>query len=164
MPSQDSPGANSAARHDGDATTDAAAGTARDATGVGARLLRILIGVLAIETLAMAAVVVFLTVEQFVDAPASRVSSIALLATTVVALAFLVAILVGAIRRAPWVRAAAITWQVLQLAAAWTVVQGDLAPLIGWVMTALSVVGFVVALLPATQAQLRARARDAALD
>lgn len=142
MPSQDSLGANT---------------PATKTSPFGTRLLHVLIAVLAIETLAMTAVVVFLTVEQFIDAPASRVSSLALLGTTIVALALLVATLVGAVKRAPWVRGAAITWQILQLAAAWTVVQGDLAPVIGWVMTALSVVGFVVAFLPATRTALHAR-------
>lgn len=145
MPSQDSLGANR---------------SSASATPLGVHFLRVLIGVLAVETLAMAAIVVFLLVEQFVAAPASRISSIALLVTTVVALALLIAVLIGAVRRAPWVRAAAITWQILQLAAAWTVVQGDLAPLIGWVMTALSVIGFVMAVLPATQEVLSPRSRD----
>lgn len=125
--------------------------------GLGVTLLRVLVAVLALETLALAGVVALLTTEQFTDVPFSRTSSIALLVLAVVALGLLVAIVVGAVRRAPWVRGAAITWQVLQLAAAWTLLQGDLATAVGWALTALSVVGVICAVHPATRLALRPR-------
>lgn len=131
--------------------------SAKSPERTGATLLRVLIAVLALEMLATAGAVVLLTVEQFVDVPSSRTVSIALLALVVIALAFIVALLLGAIRRAPWVRGAAVTWQILQLAAAWTILQGDMATLIGWGLTVLSVVGIVCAVHPATRLALRPR-------
>ncbi|GGA64964.1 hypothetical protein GCM10011490_14480 [Pseudoclavibacter endophyticus] len=113
--------------------------------------------VLGIEVLVAAGTVALLVFEQFTETPASRTSSLALLVMAVIALALIVAIGVGAVRRAQWVRGAAITWQVLQFAAAWTIVQGDLAPVVGWVLSALSLVGFVSAIHPATRSALRPR-------
>lgn len=126
-------------------------------TPLGRRLLTMLRVVLAIEVVATAGAVAFLAVEQFVEVPTSRTSSLALLGLAIIALALIVALAVGAFQRAPWVRGAAVTWQVLQLAAGWTMLQGDLATAIGWGLTVLSVVGFVCAVHPATRSALRPR-------
>lgn len=129
---------------------------------LGTVLVRVLTAVLGVEALATAGVVALLAIEQFVDVPTSRTSSIALLGLAVVALALVIALVAGAVRRAPWVRGAAITWQVLQLAAAWTLLQGDLATAIGWALTVLAVVGIMCAVHPAIRLALRSHGDDAA--
>ena len=123
-------------------------------SGAGLQVLRL---VLATETIVMLGVVGFLVVEQFVATPFSRQGSIALTVLAAVGLALVAVTLAGAVRRAPWVRGAAITWQILQLAAAWTLLQGDLATLAGVGLTVLSIVGVITAVLPATFAVLKAR-------
>lgn len=160
MPSHDSHEAKSPDEHFSGETAPVSGARDDASTARGQRMLRVLTGVLSIESVVMGAVVVLLVVEQFVATPASRVSSLALLGVAAVALALVIATFVGAIRRGPWVRGAAITWQILQLAAAWTIVQGDLAPYIGWGLTVLSLVGFVSAIHPDTRTALLPRSND----
>lgn len=123
------------------------------------RLLLLLVAVLSIEALILAGVVALLVYEQFTEVPLSRSSSIALLVLAVLGLAFLVAVALAAWRRAPWVRSGAVTWQVLQLAAAWVALQGDIANGLGWVLVALAALGIVAAVHPAVQRELLPRDR-----
>lgn len=171
MPVDDSPAANStgAPRDDRDTGDDQARSGAsesgRDEVATsrsrqrGQAFLRVLTVVLAIEALAVAAGIVLLVVEQIVSPTATQMMSIALIVLMVIALGIVIAIAVGAVRRAPWVPSAAITWQILQFAAAWALLQGDLALLLGWSLTVLSFVGIVCSVHPATRSVLRPRDR-----
>ena len=119
--------------------------------------LRALQLVLGLETLGMLAVTGLLAVELATVEPASRTSSLALGVLVLVGLVLLVLLLRGALRRRAWVRGAALTWQVLQAAAGWVTVQGDLAVWAGWAALGASAVGAVCALHPATRATLLER-------
>ena len=96
-----------------------------------------LIGLLALiltaECVMLAGATIFLVVELLTATPESYASAIALTVLTAVAAGWLAAIVAGTIRRRPWVRGAAIVWQVLQIALAIGCFQGLLAePSIGW--------------------------------
>ncbi|KAB1659509.1 hypothetical protein F8O01_06180 [Pseudoclavibacter chungangensis] len=119
--------------------------------------LRLLAGVLALEALAVLGAAVLLVVEVLVDVPNSLVASIALIALTVLAFALGVVLVIGVWQRRAWVRGATITWQVLQIGAAWVILQGDMAAWIGWVLVVLAVIAIVCVLHPATRGALRDR-------
>ncbi|HEU4850024.1 MAG TPA: hypothetical protein VFS93_06405 [Terrimesophilobacter sp.] len=81
-------------------------------------LLTVLAAMLFLEAALMAATAGFLFFELMTEAPASYASAIAILGLVLIAAAWLVVVAVGALRARPWVRGAALTWQVLQLAVA----------------------------------------------
>jgi hypothetical protein len=79
------------------------------------------------EFLMMAAAVVYLVWELLVDVPVSYASGVALLVLGVIAAAWLAVLVVNILRAAPWVRAGVIVWQVLQIAVAVGLFQGESA-------------------------------------
>ncbi|MFD3448554.1 hypothetical protein ACFDTO_28550 [Microbacteriaceae bacterium 4G12] len=106
----------------------------------------------------MAAIAVWLIVELLVETPQSLASAIALVVLAAGAAAFLVAVVVGALRRSGWIRGAVITWQVVQIAVAIGALQGTLArPDIGWLILVPSVVAILLTISPTVS---RALARD----
>ena len=108
-------------------------------------LLWLLIVLLGVEFVGVAALAIVLLVETL-TAPSSIIGGgIALTVIGIIAAAWLGAMVVGALRGQSWVRAAAIVWQVLQVAIGVGALQGQLAqPVWAW---PLIVVAAVVLLL-----------------
>ena len=107
----------------------------------------LLLVLLAAEFALLAVVAIVLLVELLVARPDSYPSAIALTVLAFVAAAWLGAIVVGAWRQQPWIRSAAIVWQVLQFALGAGGVTGTFAtPAIGWPLIAVAVLTFVLLL------------------
>jgi hypothetical protein len=99
------------------------------------------------EAAALAALVAWLVFDLVVLQPSSLATAVALIVITAIAAAWVAAIAVASVRRAPWSRAAAIVWQVLQLSIAVGAFQGLFArPDIGWALLipAVTVVGLLL--------------------
>jgi hypothetical protein len=119
-------------------------------------LLWLLIALLTLEFLGVAALAIVLLIETLTAPSASIGGGIALTVIAFVAAAWLGAIVVGAVRGQPWIRAAAIVWQVLQVAIGIGALQGQFAqPVWGWPLIVLAGIAFlllftkpVVALIP----------------
>jgi hypothetical protein len=109
-------------------------------------LLKILAVLLFAEAAALAAGAVFLLVELLVETPQSYAAAVAILAITALAAVWLAIIGVNTLRGRPWVRAAAMVWQVLQIGLGIGSMQG-LFPRedIGWFLIVPAIV--VIALL-----------------
>jgi hypothetical protein len=115
-----------------------------------------LAGIVALEALAMAAIAVWLIVELLIETPQSLASAIALIVLAAAAAAFLVAVVIGALRRAGWIRGAVLTWQVVQIAVAIGAFQGTLArPDIGWLLLIPSVAAILLTFAPTVTRALR---------
>ena len=121
-----------------------------------------LLGVVSIEALAMTAVLALLIWDTFTQPVFSMPSTIALIVIVAIAVAFLVAIVRGIQTGQSWTRGAVVVWQVLQLAAAVVVLQGDMAAWIGWVVALLSLAGLLLVFQRSVTAHLRHR--DAELE
>lgn len=119
--------------------------------------VRLLIGIILIEAIAMFGVAALLVYEIFTQPSLSVASSIALIVLALIATAALAAIALGIYRAQPWTRGASIVWQVLQAAAAVVVLQGDMADGIGWILAGLSLAGLLLVFHPAVTARLRHR-------
>lgn len=119
---------------------------ASDARGVRAALITVN-AVLVLEALGLVAVVVWLVVDLLSMAPSSYATAIALLVLVVLAAVWVVAVAIGSFRRAPWARASAIVWQVLQVSIAVGAFQGMFARAdVGWVLLvpAITVIGLLL--------------------
>jgi hypothetical protein len=119
---------------------------AYESTGLRAALV-IVSGILLLEAAALAAVVVWLLIDLLSLEPSSYVTAIALLVLVVIAFAWVGAVAVASLRRAPWSRAGAIVWQVLQLSIAVGAFQGLFArPDVGWLLLvpAVTVIGLML--------------------
>jgi hypothetical protein len=107
----------------------------------------LLLVLLAAEFALVAVVAIVLLVELLVARPDSYPSAIALTVLAFVAAAWLGAIVVGAWRQQPWIRSAAIVWQVLQFALGAGGVTGTFStPAIGWPLIAVALVTFLLLL------------------
>jgi hypothetical protein len=105
---------------------------ASDSRGARAALM-VVNGILLLEAVALAAVVVWLVIDLLALEPSSYATAIALLVLVVIAAIGVGAVAVASLRSAPWSRAAAIVWQVLQLSIAVGAFQGLFArPDVGW--------------------------------
>ena len=91
------------------------------------RLLIVLAAVLFLEAAYLAVVAGLLVYELAVETPLSYASAVAILVLVIVAAVWLVVVGVGTLRAQPWVRSAALTWQVLQIAVAIGSFQGMFA-------------------------------------
>ena len=108
-------------------------------------LLWVLVVLLTIEFLGVAALAVVLLVETLTAPGASVGGGIALTIIGFVAAAWLGAIIVGTLRGQAWIRAAAIVWQVLQVAVGVGALQGQVAqPAWGWPLIILAAVVFLL--------------------
>jgi hypothetical protein len=104
-------------------------------------------GILLIEAAALVALTVWLLVDLFALEPSSYATAIALLVLVAIAALFMAAVAVASLRRAPWTRAAAIVWQILQISVAVGAFQGLFArPDIGWLLLvpAVTVIGLLL--------------------
>jgi len=98
-------------------------------------LLILLAVLLFAECALLVAATVYLVVELLIATPASLASALFLTVLTGIAAAWLGVIAVNTLRASPWIRGAAITWQVLQIAVAIGCFQGLFAqPTIGWAL------------------------------
>ncbi|HEU0206694.1 MAG TPA: hypothetical protein VFQ74_08390 [Pseudolysinimonas sp.] len=104
-------------------------------------LLRLLIVLLTGEFLGVAALAIVLLVDTLTSPSARIGAGIALTVIGLIAAAWLGAIVVGALRGQAWIRAAAIVWQVLQVAVGVGALQGQFAqPAWGWPLIVLAAV------------------------
>jgi hypothetical protein len=119
-------------------------------------LLTLLVALLLAECALLVAATGYLLVELLTVVPASYASAVALTVLTAAAAIWLAAIAVGAVRRRPWIRGAAIVWQVLQAAVAIGCFQGAFAqPEIGWFLLVLALVVLVLLFTPPVVAATR---------
>jgi len=110
-----------------------------------APLLGVLIAILALEALALWAFSAWWVLELLIATPTSVGASLALLALTLVAASWVSAITVGALRGRPWIRGAAVTWQLVQVMIAIGCFQGIYArPDVGWALLLPSIVVLVL--------------------
>ena len=82
------------------------------------RSLFLLAVVLFFEAALLALLAGFLVFELVTETPASLASAVGILILVLASAGWLVAVGVGALHSRPWVRAAALTWQILQIAVA----------------------------------------------
>lgn len=119
---------------------------ASDSGGVKAAL--VVIGVvLVLEAAALIALVVWLVADLFALQPSSYATAIALLVLVAIGALWVSVTAVASLRRAPWSRAAAIVWQVLQVSVAVGAFQGLFArPDLGWLLLvpAITVIGLLL--------------------
>ncbi len=132
-----------------DASQEPTAGEAsadRPAGGVRAALVTVSV-VLVLEAVAVAGVAIWLLVDLFALQPSSYAAAIALLVLVVLAAIWVGATAVASFSRAPWSRAAAMVWQVLQVSVAVGAFQGLFArPDVGWLLLvpAITVIGLLL--------------------
>ena len=120
--------------------------TASHPSGVRAALV-IVNTVLVLEAIALVAVFVWLLVDLVALRPSSYATAIALTVLVAVGAAWVGATAIASIRRAPWSRAAAIVWQILQISIAVGAFQGLFARAdIGWALLvpAITVIGLLL--------------------
>jgi len=121
-------------------------------------LLWLLIVLLAVEFLAVAALAIVLLIETVTAPSAVMGGGIALTVIALVAAAWLGAIVVGALRGQSWIRAAAIVWQVLQVAMGVGALQGQFAqPAWGWPLIVLAAVVLLLLFVKPVVAQIPRR-------
>jgi hypothetical protein len=119
-----------------------------------ARALTALALLLAAEAAVLWAAVVWLVLELLTDQPTSYASAVAILVLAVAAAAWVTTIAVATLRARPWIRAAAMTWQFVQVFIAIGCFQGFYArPDVGW---ALLIPSALVAVLLFTRSVLDA--------
>ena len=102
---------------------------------------------LVLEAAAVVGLLVWLIVDLLTLQPSSYATAIALIVLVAIAAAWIIAIAVASFRCAPWSRASAIVWQILQLSIAVGAFQGLFArPDIGWVLLvpAITVIGLLL--------------------
>lgn len=120
-------------------------------------LLAVLVGVEAMIVLAFAVVSI---VSLLGGAEHSAASAIALIVLIAIVGVLGVALAVSTARGSRRVRGAIFTWQVLQVAAALVIVQGDMFAWLGWLLLALSVASIAILFQPSTQRELTPRAES----
>lgn len=114
--------------------------------GVKAALV-VVSAILVLEALALLGVVVWLVVDLLALQPSSYATAIALIVVVLIAVAWVSAVAIGSLRRAPWTRAGAIVWQILQVSIAVGAFQGLFArPDVGWLLLvpAIVVIGLLL--------------------
>lgn len=115
----------------------------------------LLIALLFAEAALMLAAVMWLVFELLTEQPASFVSAVAILVLTIAAFVFVTAVAIGAVQRRSWIRGAAISWQLMQLAVAVGCFQGIYArPELGWALLAPSLIVVALLLAPGIRSQL----------
>lgn len=123
--------------------------------------LWVVICLLTAEFVILAVAVVVLVVDLLTVRPTSYASAVALLVLTLLATLWLGAVVLGALRGRAWIRAAAITWQVLQVAVGVGALGGTTAvPGLGWALVVPAVVVVVLLLTPRVVAATARRDDD----
>jgi len=112
-------------------------------------LLLALSVVLAAEALLATGVTVWLVVELLTATPDSFASAIVILLLAAGLACALWAMVVGLLRRQTWVRGAALTWQLLQIAVAIGCFQGVFAvPSLGWALLIPAAIAILLLMSP----------------
>ncbi|MGO4692521.1 hypothetical protein [Glaciibacter sp. 2TAF33] len=108
---------------------------------------------LALEAITLWGVVVWQVVELLTATPTSFTSAIALLVIALIAAVWVSAIALNVLRHRSWVRAAAVTWQLLQIAVGIGLFQGvDANPGLGLAIIVPSVVVIGLMFVPSVMA------------
>jgi hypothetical protein len=100
-----------------------------------------------LEAAALVGIVVWLIVDLIALQPSSYATAIALIVLVVIGAVWVGAVAVASVRRAPWSRAAAIVWQILQVSMAVGAFQGLFARAdVGWLLLvpAITVIGLLL--------------------
>lgn len=129
-----------------EARDDSSGGQATPESGVRTALVVVSV-LLLLEAAAMVALVIWLLIDLFSLEPSSYATAIALLVLVAIGAIWVVTVAVGSLRQAPWSRAAAIVWQILQVSIAVGAFQGLFArPDVGWALLvpAITVVGLLL--------------------
>lgn len=129
-----------------EAHDDSSDGVATPDTGVRTALVVVSV-LLFFEAAAMIALVIWLVIDLFSLEPSSYATAIALLVLVAIGAIWVVTVALGSLRQAPWARAAAIVWQILQVSIAVGAFQGLFArPDVGWALLvpAITVIGLLL--------------------
>ncbi len=119
-------------------------------------LLVALSALLFLECALLVAVSVYLMFELLVASPGSSASGIAILVLAVVAAIWLGTMAVHTLLGRPWIRGAAVVWQVLQIAIAAGSFQGLFArPDVGWLLLVPAILALVLLFTPPVIAATR---------
>jgi hypothetical protein len=112
-------------------------------------LLWVLAGLLTLEFLLVAVLAVLSIVSVGTGDAGGVGSGIALAVIVIIAAVWLGAMVIGTLRRQAWIRAAAIVWQIIQIAVGIGVLVGpDAQPLLGWPLVVVAVVAFILLFTP----------------
>lgn len=121
-------------------------------------LLWVLVGLLTVEFLLVAALAVLSVIAVAEGGAGSVASGIALSVIVVIAAIWLGAMVIGAVRGQAWIRAAAVVWQVIQIAVGIGSLLGALAqPWIGWPLAIVGAAAFILLFTPSVVAATRRR-------
>jgi hypothetical protein len=105
----------------------------------------VLVVLLGVEAAALWSLVGWLILELLTDQPSSFASALAILLIAVIAAAWVTTITVATLRGRTWIRAAAVTWQLVQAFIAIGMFQGLYArPDLGWALLVPSVLVLVL--------------------
>jgi hypothetical protein len=116
-------------------------------------LLVLLAALLYLEALALAGVSVLLVVDAVIQHPDSYLSAVALIVLALLATVGLALMATHALAGRPWIRGAAITWQILQAIVGVTILLGGQA--IGLALAAVAAVVLVLLFTPPVIAATR---------
>ncbi|WP_235497262.1 hypothetical protein [Agreia sp. Leaf283] len=112
--------------------------------------------VLAAEALLATGVTVWLVIELLTATPDSFASAVVILLLAAGLACALWAMVVGLLRRQTWVRGAALTWQLLQIAVAIGCFQGVFAvPSLGWALLIPAAIAILLLMSPPVVAATR---------
>jgi hypothetical protein len=134
-------------RPDATGGVPSAASSSAVADGGARTALVVVSALLFAEALLVAGLLGWLVVDLFSLEPSSMATAIALIVLVAIGAIWVWAVAVASLRRAPWSRAAAIVWQILQLSVAVGAFQGLFArPDVGWLLLvpAVTVIGLLL--------------------
>ncbi|MFO7689067.1 MAG: hypothetical protein R6W83_00685 [Cryobacterium sp.] len=123
--------------------------------------LSVVTGLLALEAITLWGLTIWLILGLLTEAPASVGGAIAILALCALAAVWVSVIAVNTPRRRPWIRGAAVTWQLVQIMIAIGAFQGLLArPDVGWALLVPSLAVIALLFTPAVVAATNAETPD----
>ena len=119
-------------------------------------LLVLLAALIFLECALLSAATVYLVVELLVAIPASYATAIAILLLAALGAVWLGVMAVHTVLARPWIRGAAVVWQVLQIAIAIGSFQGGFArPDLGWLLISPAVAVLFLLFMPSVLAATR---------
>lgn len=116
----------------------------------------LLVALLAVESAALVAIAMFLTFKLLVSRPDSLTSAVAILVLDIFAAVWVGAIALHALHGRPWIRGAALTWQILQIALGIGSLQAPYSrPDIGWLLILPAVAAIILLFTPRVRETFR---------